>query len=317
MSTHELSGHPFVRLVVAHLDHENPDIPGPAARWIEDHRDEALPLLLSLVEDRTLLPDDSLAGGFLPAVAAYLLGDLGDPDAVEPLLSILSGMPHVRPEIDQWDCIWDALHEMQDCVTEPALRFYESATTARARVVAATILGDVQSDDPRVLDVLVAELPNHPCLLSVYLARLGDPGALPVLLETFNHTEHYHSGDLGDAFIGQPLLDLHDAIDELAGELTPAQTRTYERAWMARHHTPPPRAWSTGRGRHAPPVPITAATFPEFCRNAILTYTTMNRASEKVGMRPAELWHYAYTRYRALHVGASLRRPWHMEPQYR
>lgn len=295
LTTHELIEHPFVHLVIDHLNLEYPEIPRAAAEWIDDHRGEALPLLLSLVEDRSLLPDDALAEGFLPAIAAWMLGDLGDPAAVEPLLAVLSTMPPLRPDIDQWDPIWGALHGLGDCVIEPALRFYQRATTARARTVAATVLGDLGVDDPRVFDVLIAELPDHPCLISVYLARLGDARAMPGLGRAFDRTEIEDSGGLGDTHVGQVLLDIRDAILELGGELTPAQSRRYERAWVARYHMPPPP--DRRAELRMPRIPISAATVPEFCRNALLLYTTMSRASEQVRMRPAELWHYACTRW--------------------
>lgn len=296
MSTDELIGHPFVHLVVEHLDPEDPDIPGPAVQWLLGHRSEALPLLLSLIADPALLPWDAPARGFLPGIAADLLGVLDDPSAVEPLLHILADLENVRPDIDQWDCIWDALHGLEEHVTEPALRFYERASTARARTLAAMILGDVQSDDPRVLEVLVAELPNEPSLMSTYLARFGDRRALPFLLQAFDDIEPLHSGGLGDTHIGQPLLDLHDAIAELDGAFAPTQTEKYERAWQVRYQAPPPphRPWD---GRDAPTVPITAVTLSEFCRQALLVYATLNMASYKIGMRPAHLWHYACTRW--------------------
>jgi hypothetical protein len=132
-------------------------------------------------------------------------------------------------------------------------------------------------------------------LISVYLARLGDERALPGLVRAFDHTEVEDSGGLGDTLVGQPLFDLRDAIIELGGELTSAQVRRYERAWVARYHMPPPR--DRRAELRMPRIPISAATVPEFCRNALLIYTTMSRASEQVRMNPAELWHYACTRW--------------------
>ena len=304
LSAHELGGHPLVRLIDE--DHKSDDDDSTIRKaillWLDEHRDEAVPLLLKLATDCSLLYDRALANGEVPVVATYLLERFDEPGIVPALLELLVSLPDKFPEQMQWHSIWETLEGFKDYLAEPAIKLYKESTEPRHRTIIARLLGDLDIEDPRVFDILIRELPSSPCLISTYLARRSDERALPALLAAFDRHKHTECGEFGELLPGQPMFDICEAVGALNGDLNWAQWQRYDRAWWAR--TPrqpslaivPPyqRGPATERLSRLPPAQITATTLVEFCQKAMLIYGSLRHAADSITTPVARLWHLTY-----------------------
>jgi hypothetical protein len=88
--------------------------------------------------------------------------------------------------------------------------------------------------DDRIREALVAELEVEPDLGAMHLASYGDASVVPLLHAAFDR----HPIERGEAFANQALIELEAAIEDLGGELTPAQKDKVERAINFRRAAP-------------------------------------------------------------------------------
>ena len=301
---HELADHPLVRLIHDGF-HGQDDDPGRwdgLTQWLEEHKDEATPLLLQMAMDRSLFEATDLAGGELPIAATYFLGWNPDPGTIEPMLDLLGSMPRVYPEMIQWDGIWELLQAMPAEAVGPVIERYEASDDPERRALFAMLLGDLEVKDGRLQDIWIARLADHPCTMAAYLSLRGDKSALPALLETFDALEWNDSGEFAEYFAGQTMLDLCDAIASLAGELSPRQWDKYRKAWTKRAPTQPPPSIVPPPARKAfpshrswlPPADIPADTPTEFHLSALTIYGTVRNTASMIEMSPAMVYHYAH-----------------------
>lgn len=298
VGSNELANHPLIRLLLDNLD-DTGVIPEPAVQWVMDRPLEAQPFLLSLARAATLRAEHALGEGNLPALAIYLLSCLNEPSTVEPLLDILDDIRLCMPEAMHRQPLWDVLVEMGDIAVEPTLRYFHRNTRNKPRRNAAMLLGQIQPSHPRVIDVLIDELPRTPCTMAAYLASVGDERALPHLHQTFDACSANATGEYGSEFPGQPLFDLYDAIAECSGQLSAKQRRKYEQAWRHRYGSTPPVLIPRSERNPAAseldePMQITACDLMEFCQKALDWYGTVRRASLMIHAPPALIWQFAY-----------------------
>jgi hypothetical protein len=69
----------------------------------------------------------------------------------------------------------------------------------------------------------------------MHLASYGDASVLPLLHEAFDR----HPIEQGGLFVNQALIELEASIEDLGGQLTPAQEDKLARAMDARRRAPP------------------------------------------------------------------------------
>ena len=171
--------------------------------------------------------EDGAGKGYAPIHASRLLGELGAAGAIEPLL---------RQMVDTtWDeilhdTIIQVMPKFGAAVVEPALRLLGETDDPEVRHSVRAVLSDVGVRDDRILETLVAELEAEPDLGAMHLASYGDPSVLPLLHAAFDR----HPVVRGEVFANQALIELEAAIEDLGGELTPAQKDKVERGIKAR-----------------------------------------------------------------------------------
>ena len=175
-----------------------------------------VPILVDVLVDETLAMEDGPGGGWAPIHAARLLGDLRAPEAIEPLLEQMAATT--------WDDIIhdatiQALPKIGAPVVEPALRLLAETDDADVRHSVRAVLSEVGVQDDRIRDALVAEFEEAPELAAVHLASYGDATTLPLLHAALDRHEIEHGG----IFANQALVEIEAAIEELGGQLTPAQ----------------------------------------------------------------------------------------------
>lgn len=180
---------------------------------------EAVPALIRVLEDEELALSTARGGGYAPVHAAELLGELRAPEAVEPMLRLLS-------RTDFMDVLHDRLLTAMPAigapVVEPALR---AASEARgdARDSFIAVLADAGVHDDRILDLLLDQLRRDPTHAG-NIAAYGDPRALPALYRAFDSFRI----EPGESIFGnQALVEIRDAIEELGGTLTAEQKAKY------------------------------------------------------------------------------------------
>ena len=300
-----MAGHVLVRLIDGAVERGDADplAWGVVDVWLEDRCDDPVPLLIELATDRSLLREKALAGGEVSIAATYLLERYGDARAVKPLLGLLCSMPRSRSALLQWNAIWEVLHGMADDAVRPAIELYRRSDAPRHRAILATLLGDLRATDKEVYEILAAELTTWPCLMATYLGAHGDRRALPFLLEMFDAVSWSGFGEFDIRFVGQPMLDLCDAITALSGALSSRQWETYMRAWNLRAPAQPPPSIVPPPGREKQPehisqepaVMITAFTSTEFHQSALTMYGTLRNTAAKIGATPAMVHHSACT----------------------
>jgi HEAT repeat protein len=199
--------------IVRRLLRSERELPETARAAILSMHEAAVPVLLEIVKHH--------ADGWSPVHAVRLLGEMRVADAIAPLLRVLA-------ETDGVDMLHDAaiaaLPELGESVLEPALRAYAENLDTSFRASVASVLARIGVRDERIFCLLLEILERSPSYAGD-LAEYGDTRALPFLACAFDAYEVRDS-----AFANQDLIELHAAIEELGGTLTPGQAAKYRRA---------------------------------------------------------------------------------------
>ena len=206
----EIGEHPLVRLIVTSDETEAEEDAEAASAWVHEHPEESRSVLLDVASNRTLLQENAPYHGALPISAVYFLGHLEDPSTIGPLFELVFELPRSFPAIMQWDSLWDTLEDTAavDGAIEQILQVYDRCSEPHHRATVAALLGDIQCTHPRMFDIFIAELPQNPCLMSAYLAELGDKRALPALMELYDSFDWNDGGDFGTRYPGQAVFSI-------------------------------------------------------------------------------------------------------------
>ena len=176
--------------------------------------DRAVVPLIRRIEASLETDDESWA----PVHAARLLGRIGDPRAIEPLIAAVDATEAV-------DMLHDAavlaLPKLGAPVVEPVLARAQALEPDDIEIFAwADVLARSRVRDERIFALLGDILPFFPDLTAGCFADYGDPRALPILHEVL---EAYVL--VGNVEEDRVVVDLADAIDSLGGELTGPEIR--------------------------------------------------------------------------------------------
>lgn len=196
-------------------------LPARIEAEILDHRDTIVPALVEILRDDRLAAEDAPGDGYAPIHAAHLLGKLGAPEAVEPMIERLR-------ETGFEDILHNALLFALPClgvaIVEPALRAYAATDDPDFQISLAGALAECGARDDRIYELLLRMLPNETEQAAGCLWRYGDPRALEHLANAF---DAFRLERGNRALANQTLIELREAIEQLGGTLTPEQEAKY------------------------------------------------------------------------------------------
>lgn len=176
----------------------------------------AVPALVAIAEF------DDLDGGENEEPFSFraigLLGKRGTVEAVEALLAML---PAFDEDIEDMrsDRVIFALQASGAAALEPVLRTFDTKPDLRDAM--SEVLSKLGIRDERIFTRLCTYLQENPLLAACGLGSYGDEHAVPALSAALDALP------LGDPMIAR---EMGSAIEELGGELTPAQQRKIETA---------------------------------------------------------------------------------------
>lgn len=210
--------------VVLDLLTKGKDFPEESRTQILELGDLAVPALINILEDGELQVQESLGDGWASLHAADLLGELRTPEAIDPMLQLLS-------DTDSIDIIhgtlMEALAELGESVLEPALKAYSETDDDDYRRSLCYVLSRLGVHDDRVFTILLDLLAADPEPGAMCLTDYDDPDAIEHLSRCFDEQKlDKKAGPLSN----HVFVELRCAIEELGGSLIPEQQAIYDRA---------------------------------------------------------------------------------------
>ncbi len=205
----------------------------------------AVAALVELVQDRAGWHDDAPGEGWPPIHAVEILGEIGDPRAIDTLLAAL---PDTEPLDVLRDKIWLALPKFGPIALEPLLAAHDGTDDDDDRKDLCAAMASLGVRDDRVLARLLAALEEHPERIAGALGEYGDPLALPYLQKVLDA----RSVDSTNPMWNMGLYEFADAIERLGGELTAEQQAKIAEARGIAHGHRRFLGGTTGGGRRQP-----------------------------------------------------------------
>jgi hypothetical protein len=184
----------------------------------------AVPALIALLAEAE--------GQWASAQAGMILGEVGDPRAIEPLLRALAVCDR---ETTFHDKLILALERFGQAAVAPALAAHDVSDDPELRGDVLCALSSSGARDERLFALLMEALEaEHRSgtwgIAPANLAEYGDPRALGRLVEVFDALPEELETPVDD----QIIFELEDAIETLGGTLTPPQAERVEKARQAR-----------------------------------------------------------------------------------
>jgi len=183
--------------------------------------EEATEPLVDILANREMWDEEAPGGGWAPIYAADILGELGDPRAIDPMYDVLA------------DCEPDAILDTK--LTVGLRRFGEAAIKPGLRALErhgpdfrddlAGVFSGLGVRKRVVFQVLVKTLVRSPIIGAANLAEYGDPEALDALFPMFNRLLRAAAEDRTKA---EMAVAVAEAIEQLGGELDDNQTDQLE-----------------------------------------------------------------------------------------
>lgn len=241
----------MVRLLIA----SGKNLSSQAQAQILPLGEQAIPQLLAALQSPTLAKQNAPCDGWAPVHAARLLGELRATSAIEPMLDVLYDCD---PLEYLYSALMDALTAMGPPALEPLLRAQARFDKPGALNPLHVILAQLGVQDPRVFAVLLTGLQADPSSGAGNLAEYGDPAALPYLMQAL---DAYRLTPTDNPIEHHAVMELTSAIEELGGELSPAQRA------KAKAADAPRRRFAELLTRVAERVPTTGPPVPKVGRN--------------------------------------------------
>jgi HEAT repeat protein len=184
----------------------------------------AEPRLLELIGDDRLFETDARGRGWTPLHAMEILGELGATAAIPRLLELLRDC-----DVDEYAHSYAsrALTLIGGNALEPCLAAYAGSDDEEFRSSLACVVAELKVRDERVYQILVAEFAQNRVLGAGNFAAYGDPRALELLTRAFDDCEI--AEDPADGLAGQEVIEIGDALVQLAGQLTQRQQAKLDR----------------------------------------------------------------------------------------
>ncbi len=178
--------------------------------------ERVVPRLIEILETRDYWDETAPGQGWAPIYAARILGDIGAPEALEPMYEALA------------DCEPEAVLDI--ALTRAIQKFDEAAVDAGLEVLKrrgdafladlACVFADLGVRDEQIFQVILKNFVQDPYLGAENLAAYGDPDGLDAL---FPMLERYLQGGLENPDDVEEAVQVADAIEALGGELSDQQ----------------------------------------------------------------------------------------------
>ena len=202
-------------------------LPGALRRKIIDHRHEAEPLLIAVVDDDSAYAEESRGEGYAPLHALKLLGEMKSVAAIPSMLRVIERSDHLAMA---YSTAIYALQALGDHAVEPALAAYAAADDDEFRDPLTEVLAGLGVRDERIFEILVERLPLERTLGAGNLVTYGDTRAVAHLQRAL---DEYVFTRADTPFANHDVIELAAAIEDLGGELSPSQMRKLERVRAA------------------------------------------------------------------------------------
>lgn len=184
---------------------------------------EAIPPLLSLMEDEALSLETAPGEGWAPIHAVEMLAELRAEEAIPPMLRVLA-----RTE---WSAILHgeilkALPMLGPAALEPSLAAFEESQDPDLQRSLFHVLAGLKAHDERVFRILARLLEEDVEFGAMLLAEYGDARAVPLLSAAL---DEYQPKPSDDWMANHAVVELEAAIQHLDGTLTPEQKEKVRR----------------------------------------------------------------------------------------
>ena len=156
------------------------DLPEPVEERIVALGEAAVPELLAVAGDLELAEADASGQGMAPVHAVRLLGAIGAPAAVAPLVDVLAEL--VDDDV-LYDEVCRALPRFGAALLEPALDALAAGPNEAVRDAICFALAESGVKDERVFEHLTQLFADNPEPGAYALSEYGDARALPLLEE--------------------------------------------------------------------------------------------------------------------------------------
>ncbi len=156
------------------------DVPEHVISGILACRADAVEPLVEALNDRSFDAPSHPSGGLVRAHAAELLGHLGEPAAVEPLLDVIVADRANTRLVKSVAGALAQLHESLDGgIATLALARVKATDDVLARMMLAMVLASAKVQDPAVTELLRDLLPQDPDIVLPLIATYGDADLAP------------------------------------------------------------------------------------------------------------------------------------------
>jgi HEAT repeat protein len=176
-----------------------------------------------MLTDEELQMEDGPGDGWAPVHAADLLGELQAPSAIEPMIRVLL---EADPVSNLRNRVLLDLKACGEAAAEPILEAWTHASDPDDRNAFCEILCGLGVRSEAIFEALKRGFREHTQLGAMALAEYGDPRALPILGQELDDFEVVDGAIT--PFDNQEVIELHAAIEQLGGELTPSQNEKLE-----------------------------------------------------------------------------------------
>lgn len=196
----------------------------------------ATPRLVEILQDRRLWDDQAPGEGFAPIYAAEILGQIGDPEALDALYDVLR---RVDPDAILDDAVTDAIRAFGQAAISAGMRalnswddpfladlafIFSDLNTAPFNQIGSDPSESVTLHDAelhrKALQVLLKFFLKQPVPGAELLARFGDPIANDALTVAL---DRYIVSAKGDTKYRRPIFAIATAIQQLGAELNDEQ----------------------------------------------------------------------------------------------
>lgn len=152
-----------------------------------------------------------------------MLGERRDTAAIETMIDVLNDYD---PDDFLHGALTNALGKMGRPALEPLLQALDDAPNEELRLTYLSPLSNLGVHDARVKKPLVDLLTPNPMLAATLLAQYADPATIPVLNQALDALSAAEPSQRDNPAI----IEVITALEELAGDLTPAQQALHNAA---------------------------------------------------------------------------------------
>lgn len=216
----------IVELLIANLLSD--DFEPPEAALIRARGRTAVPTLLAVLRGDLdeQFDDRGIAPVRAHGSAAWMLSQIGDPSAIQPILDIVTRVDPVTDQETPLNSLWDALVATGSAAFEPTLQAYASAEVARARPGLGFVLSRLGVRDERLFPIIVETFYEDLFWGAYAMRNYGDQRAVPHLKYALDRfLPHAYSNNIDDTEAEYEAI--LDALSDL-GALTTEEGWDYD-----------------------------------------------------------------------------------------